>query len=418
MSETILKLPSLLPHQKTAWKQLKKHTILCCGRRWSKSVFAFNWILEALFDGHDCGWFAPTYKTLDSTIRLAERLLGGVCKINHSQKYVEFPNGKRLEFWSLKNNLDAGRSRKYKRIVIDEAAMVPELERFYHESALPTLADLDGESLLCSTPKGLNDFYRLFKDFEKRDDCAAIQQPTSVNPKISKSFLDEMKARMPERVHSQEILALFIDFGGSCFKNIWASKDEDRPSLAKGDGSSYIVAVDVGRVNDATAIVVMDLRKDGCFIVRAEALYDISFEAQAQRIAEVARDFGSSWLHPESNIMVTSPATVIVERNNAGISLIELIEKKGLYVASHDTTGQNKKPMVDLLTLAFENWQVSIPNDADWLIEEAASFTGKMTPSGHMTYGGVGCHDDGIMATLIGNYYRSQLASDQWIGGY
>jgi hypothetical protein len=50
-----------------------------------------------------------------------------------------------IEFWSL-DSPDSGRGRKYAVVVVDEAAMIPELEAAWQQSIRPTLTDLQGSA--------------------------------------------------------------------------------------------------------------------------------------------------------------------------------------------------------------------------------------------------------------------------------
>jgi len=69
--------------------------------------------------------------------------------------FVNFACSEFLEFWSL-DNPHAGRSRKYKRVVLDEAAFVKDLWEAWNNSIRPTLTDLIGDGWVMSTPRVKN----------------------------------------------------------------------------------------------------------------------------------------------------------------------------------------------------------------------------------------------------------------------
>jgi hypothetical protein len=95
---------------------------LRCGRRWGKTDFAKNWIVEGLIQGQECAWWAPQHKTWSEVYAEIVRMLGPL--LGTSSKVLGFirtKTGGRLDFWSLENGI-AGRGRRYHRIVIDEAA--------------------------------------------------------------------------------------------------------------------------------------------------------------------------------------------------------------------------------------------------------------------------------------------------------
>src|ERR1700675_2817789 len=80
----------------------------------------------------------------------------------------------RLDFWTLGNQI-AGRSRRYRRIVIDEAAFAKDgdnkvdgsMMEIWEKSIKPTLYDYGGEALVCSNSAGKNPdnfFYNICTD--------------------------------------------------------------------------------------------------------------------------------------------------------------------------------------------------------------------------------------------------------------
>lgn len=64
---------------------------------------------------------------------------------NIQERRLEFITGGLLEFWSL-DNPDVARGRKYRRIIVDEAAMVPSLMDVWQYALRPTLADYQGDA--------------------------------------------------------------------------------------------------------------------------------------------------------------------------------------------------------------------------------------------------------------------------------
>jgi hypothetical protein len=72
-------------------------------------------------------------------------------------------NRGRLDFWTLGNEI-AGRSRRYRRVVIDEAAFAKDgdnkvdgsMMEIWEKAIKPTLFDYGGEVLICSNSAGKN----------------------------------------------------------------------------------------------------------------------------------------------------------------------------------------------------------------------------------------------------------------------
>ena len=76
---------------------------------------------------------------------------------------IRIHGGGLIQFWTLENP-NAGRSRGYKRVVIDEAAFTKNgdtsvdgsMMSIWEKSIKPTLLDYDGEALVLSNSAGKN----------------------------------------------------------------------------------------------------------------------------------------------------------------------------------------------------------------------------------------------------------------------
>ena len=113
------------PPQARVIRERRRFNVADCGRRLGKTdmgkVLAGT---EALSVGRPVGWFAPTYKLLIPVWRELEISLAPVIKDkSKTEKRIELINGGIIEMWSL-DSTDAGRSRRYSRVIVDEAAMV------------------------------------------------------------------------------------------------------------------------------------------------------------------------------------------------------------------------------------------------------------------------------------------------------
>ena len=92
------------------------------GRRFGKTTYGLHRLIRPALDGFPVAWFAPSYKYLTEAWREFERALKPVVvRKNATEHRIELVTGGSIDFWSLKDE-DAGRSRKYKRVVVDEAA--------------------------------------------------------------------------------------------------------------------------------------------------------------------------------------------------------------------------------------------------------------------------------------------------------
>ena len=99
---------------------------LRCGRRFGKTEFAKTWIAQGLVQGEECAWFAPQHMTWSEVyLDLTQMLRPILDASSRTPPVIRLSNGGRIDFWSLENPI-AGRGRRYRRIVIDEAAHVRE----------------------------------------------------------------------------------------------------------------------------------------------------------------------------------------------------------------------------------------------------------------------------------------------------
>lgn len=106
--------------------------------------------------------------------------------------------------------------------MIDEAAMVANLEQAWQQSIRPTLTDLRGQAWFLSTPKGMNYFKHLFDRGQDRSnlDWASWQMPTAVNPYIDSQEIEAARRDLTEAAFNQEYLALFVNWEGSVFRHV------------------------------------------------------------------------------------------------------------------------------------------------------------------------------------------------------
>src|SRR5438105_1036089 len=124
-----LNLPALHPAQVQVIQQSKRFNVLCCGRRWGKTVLGIDQLIHPALQGKTVAWFSPTYKLLADTWRELRATLAPITRDKSEQeKRLELINDGVIDLWSL-DNPDSGRSRKYAAVVVDEAAMLPTLEQ-------------------------------------------------------------------------------------------------------------------------------------------------------------------------------------------------------------------------------------------------------------------------------------------------
>jgi hypothetical protein len=162
-------------------------------------------------NGFPVAYFAPTYKMLMEVWRAVVVMCQNITVTKSEvEKRIELIGGGVIDMWSL-DTPDSIRGRKYKRIIVDEAATVPNLKYAWTEVMRPMLTDLKGDAFFLSTPKGRNNyFYDLSKNETLYSDWVSFQMPTVSNPYIDPAEVEEARKQLDPLTFAQEYLASFI----------------------------------------------------------------------------------------------------------------------------------------------------------------------------------------------------------------
>jgi phage FluMu gp28-like protein len=380
---------SLHPAQRQVVEESRRFNVVCCGRRWGKTVLGLNRLVIPAKQGRPVGWFSPTYKMLAEVWRDARReLLPIAARINAQEHRIELNSGGVVEMWSL-DNPDNSRGRKYARVVIDEAAMVKALGEAWQAVIRPTLTDYEGDAWFLSTPKGMNFFWELYQRGldDGQPDYRAWQMPTSANPYIKPSEIEAAERELPERVFAQEYLAQFLDSAGGVFRRVREAATA-YPLAHPEPGHTYVGGIDWARSHDFTVLSVMDAGTKRQ--VALDRFNQIGYEVQLGRFRAMHERFGvSAW---------------VAEENSMGGPLIERLQSEGYPVQAFKTTNATKAQVIDALALAFERGEITILDDAVQ-IAELQAYEMERLPSGLIRYRAPeNMHDDTVMALAL-NWY-------------
>lgn len=223
MNEIIVQDPKLHIGQKLILNHPARFKVASCGRRFGKSRLAGYWLAlgkGSALDGKTVAYFTPTYKLLLDMWTSTERTLRPfIHRANRIDMRISLTTNGTIDFWTLENK-DAGRGRKYSRVVIDEAAHARWLKEVWEMAISPTLVDLHGDAWFISTPRGINFFHELFQrgNDDTRPDWASFHMPSTTNPYIDAAEIESKRSELPELVFYQEYLAAFVNFGAGLVK--------------------------------------------------------------------------------------------------------------------------------------------------------------------------------------------------------
>lgn len=221
-TERVIEFLSFHDGQKTIYRSPAKRKVIRAGRRFGKTTMleqaAGNWAAQQM----RVGWFAPSYKILLPSFKAIRDLLQPVTvSSSKTDSVIQTLGGGLVEFWTL-DNPDAGRSRKYHKVIIDEGSLVKKGMRDIWEQAIePTLLDYDGDAIMAGTPKGVDDdnfFYLACTD--KSLGWEEHHAPTKSNPNLSMLAYERIIEGKPPLVVQQEYLADFVDWSAEAFLDI------------------------------------------------------------------------------------------------------------------------------------------------------------------------------------------------------
>ena len=378
-------LPILHQGQQRIVDEASRFNVLACGRRFGKTMLGVDLLVDKAIDGGMVGWFSPTYRMLNEVWKAIHETTRPLhSRVSLQEHRIELITGGVIDCWSL-DAYDSVRGRKYHRVVIDEAAMVPDLGDAWQAAIRPTLTDYRGDAFFLSTPKGINFFHECYSRGvdQTQDEWQAWHAPTTANPYIDPAEVEAARVELPEQVFRQEYLAEFLQNEGAVFRNIDACLS---PDTGDHKGHRLFAGVDWGQQNDFTAISII------CGTCRREVELDrfnkIEFAFQRARLkAAIDR-----W----------RVQTIVAETNSIGQPNLEALVREGLPVRGFETTASSKPPLIQSLALALERVECQWLPDPVGRVELLSYEAKRNATTGRVSYSAPsGGHDDTVMARAL-----------------
>ena len=255
-----IKLPELHSGQVAAYSMPGRFMALRCGRRWGKTLFGATLISNGVARGESWGLFSPGYKFTAETYREIDELLLPIKKSGSKMEgVIHAISGGRVDFWSL-DNKNAGRSRKYHGVIIDEAAFVEtDMKAIWEKSIKPSLLDYRGVGWALSTPSGKDDenwFYQICTD--PGQGFIEFHAPTSSNPYLPADEIAKLALENSPEVYRQEYLAEFVDWSGIAFFLVEYLLIEGKPVPMPTKCDTVMAVIDTaiksGKEHNSTAV--------------------------------------------------------------------------------------------------------------------------------------------------------------------
>ena len=266
-SEDLIDLQPFHYGQQAAYDEETRFFVIRCGRRWGKTAMMQNLAVTAAANGEKVGWFAPDYKIQSEAFReIVDLLSPTIVSSSKIDGIITTQKGGRIDFWTLENER-AGRSRKYHKVFIDEAAFTkPNMMKVWQTAIKPALLDFQGSCIAASTPNGVdseNFFWQVCN--EPEHGFTEYHAPTHTNPFLPVEELEKLERENHPLVYRQEYLAEFVDWSGESFFSLDKLLVDGKPVAypTKCDGVYAVIdtAVKGGKENDGTAIVYVAVDK-------------------------------------------------------------------------------------------------------------------------------------------------------------
>lgn len=221
-----------LPHQVEALNAFEKYKqVLLLGGVGSGKSFAGNLFLltevQRAFQGDNSYGIisANSYSQLRRSVltELFKNLHSWGMDFSYNQQQSLLTiQGKKKFFCvsSEKSSVQKVRGINASSLYIDEGCFMDSIESY--TTLLGRVRDPQGSQrvMICSSPNGFNFMYNLFAGDLKTDDRTIIKAKTKDNIHIDKSFYDNMKANLDEKMALQELEGEFVNLSG--YKSYYA----------------------------------------------------------------------------------------------------------------------------------------------------------------------------------------------------
>lgn len=391
-----LPLSTLLPHQiEVLQKSPKRFKTLIWHRKARKTTTAIYEVVKQAHLRIGVYWHIfPTYgEAFDSIWNDPNMLFNIIPKalidhVNATNLIVYFKNG---SIYQLKgsDDPDALRGPNPFGVVFDE---FDTQKREAWGVIEPILRANGGWAWFIGTPRGrqqLYDFYNRGQTDHK--EWASWLIKASNSGIIDLEQLEEARKSMTEALYSQEFECEFLESAGSVFRGvreIMVARPQ-RPIA----GRLYLMGVDLAKVQDWTVVRIYDRETNE--LVYKDRWQTIEWPYQKKKIATYAKYYND--------------ALTILDATGLGDPIADDLTRAGVGIVPFKITSQNKKELIEKLSLWIEQKNFKIMKDEVAALEYD-NFTYKLGENGQAKYGArEGYHDDIVMADALAVWYLHKV---------
>lgn len=366
------------------------HTI-CTSRQFGKSVMAVQLLLyfalnerniKIMFTTPVYSQCAKVYKELLDGVRDA----GIIKKFNSAENSIILVNGSEIYFKSVQvpDNL-RGLTLDY--LICDEAAMYK--DSIFDEILRPMLLIKGKKAIICSTPKGLNWFHKMYSLGMNPDEprYAAYNATYRKNPYANMDEINDARKSLIESIYKQEYEAQFIQDGGSVFGGVDKVATIDKWTEPNRQ-LTYYGGIDIAVAGDYFVVTIIDNKGNIVYSYRDNKK---SMQYMLDKVKGILNKY--------------NPRSTLVETNGVGNGIYDYISRLHKSVNPFVTTNDSKQEIIEDLIYAVQEQEVHIPTKEffPYYIDEMNTFSFTYSPKTRkIIYGGLpGCHDDTTMSLAI-----------------
>jgi Terminase large subunit, T4likevirus-type, N-terminal len=381
-----------------------KFVCIKAGRRVGKTFNATQWICEELMDEKRTGlWIDTTQSNITKYVdRYFRPILKPIWHLMHwnAQKYVlTFPNGSYIDFGSSEKpeNLEGF---EYDRGILNEAGIILKKSSLWDNTLQPMFKGSKTRVKIIGTPKGKNKYHQLFNlGLDGQETNYKSFSFTAYDSQYwDAKELESIKPKIPQEVWNQEYMADFIDGSGSVFRKINQCVTQECYDKPK-EGVEYVLSADLAKHQDFTVIYIAE--KESKKVIFQDRFNKIDWGFQKARIKALYHKFNC--------------VEGIVDSTGVGDAIYDDLVAMGLNIRSFKFTSSTKNQLVQNLSIAIDNHEISYFAFPE-LISELEIYGYEVSAMGNIRYNAPdGFHDDCVMGLgLINILLNSTSVADIW----
>ena len=300
-----------------------------------------------------------------------------IARKHESQAWFELKNGSRISMQSAEG-MKSLVSEKLHGLVADEFCQYR--EAVYEQYLGPMLLTTGGPVIFCGSPWGMNWGYRTALAAQRTPNWSYHHWSSFDSPYANAAYLEQERARMPDRAFRQQYLAEFLTDGGELFRNI----DNAIAPAGKPD-DNVVIGLDLARTKDWSHLYAFNGRGEW---VDSKRIGHLGWDVQRIAVMEMYRRLKAK------KVVIDVTGIRLGEEAVAGD-----LRRENLTVEAVTLTGESKTAVIHNLMWRFDMNAIRIAMDT---ADEFRRYTSVSLPSGHERYTAPeGEHDDQVMAAAL-----------------